>query len=1728
MRKKTGKRMAVFLAAAMAFQTGFSTWATPAATHLLAAEGTESTAISGGTGQVDVSVTGILPLKAQKDFTVKLAGAQGSKEQNLSLAEGVLGTGSVRFEDVWPGTYELTLTAPGFATFSQEISVGAQGCAVKLTTGFLGGINYAQGAAHPGVLLLGDVDGDGLISDADGKRLVDAIERGRETASAMDLNGDGIVDLVDLEYFSKSYGETRDTAASIEIFVPASVIEVNKGATTQVTGDPKGVLTGDSAVSLKPLNGEISAENPVSLEFDFGDTTSAVQTDGILIETAGNNPIKNAEISVLYTDSDGSEKEKSIPVDAGISYLLTDSEVRTERDGSGNIRIHLGSQIAVKKVTLTITGMQKDGSLAKISKVEFVNGMENRIQEPKMDIPQNLSAVAGSEEVSLTWEPCVNITGYEVSVKPVNGEGPEETFFTTVNTFDAGGLKNYTEYEFCVQSVNGTWRSGYCPSVFATPKPSRRPDKPDGVSAVGNYQSISVSWKKMKDTVTYNLYYKESTAGSYQVVRGLENNSYTIQGLKDLTQYTIYVTGVNEFGESAPSLTASAKTTDLQAPVIPRYHLINMGGTGEKGAHIISAQRRAACTMVGSPLDTDTTSAWGTVDNNVASYYQTAGWDEGGFNPMGGGVGLTYEFDRAYKMDTIAMFCYAGYDFFYTHVRYWDADNVAHDVGVSVQTRQDAEGRSYRLLKLSSPVTAKKIQIGLGRYLADGGTIRVGEVYFYHYDSLMEEIMALYTDDLHTVLRPDVTKATVAALRARINEIDEISGEYNPDREVLERELKTAEDILNDVSLNSPVMVHSGITMNDKGRGFTGLNAWQPLGVTAGAGDKVTVYVGHSSKKTGEAAALRLVATQYHAESGGVVAGTVNLKVGANVVVIPRSGSLAEQESGGALYIEYTGNNAEDRYAVRVSGGVAVPKLDLYQVTDAAERLARVKTYVNELTAYVGAMEKNHAAFHKASDNALLNAHAYDATNCVLGASDVLLDTMMFSLPASQILAGAGDGTVEEKAGRMLASFDAMDDMMYLFYQHKGLNAGAPDELDQIPKGHLNIRYQRMFAGAFMYAGGNHIGIEWGSAPGMVTATPVVADEQGMYQSGRYFGWGIAHEIGHNINQGAYAVAEITNNYFAVLAQAKDNNTSVRFSYDNVFKKVTSNTKGKANNVFTQLAMYWQLHLAYDKGFNFKTYADYNEQLANLFFARVDTYARTPGKAPMAKENGVALTLSGDKDQILMRLSCAAAEKNLLEFFKRWGMVPDADTVAYASQFEEETRAIYYANDDARVYAAQGGGSMMGAAGTFAAVGDATTCAVDTNTASTAGTANKVNFVLAAQGIPQEDVLGFEITRCMISGGQTEKQAVGFATGNTFTDTITSINNRMVWYEIAVIDKYLNRSAAKVLEPMKIQHDGSLDKTFFTVSTSGLTVEGETEDISGSTSGDVILDADQGEEGDAVKAMSRERLIDHDTQTVYTASAAANAEILLEFNKLISVTGFKLTAGTKVPAGDYVISLFVDGAWKEVAKGSFTGETIQTIYFANSDGGYVATFAATALKLQLVGAGDISIAELDVLGVTGDNVDFRSTQEGTPAIGKLAEPYRFGTGEQDVITGGAIVFTGTYKGSPDYNVVKLYDQDGNLVVGTSEDGTGTAHQIILADVPATGNIQDVWDGTWIYWIEPTENLDLTKLTQVRVELYRVNNALTNEGERLVSDSLFVEVPKDLPEITLSGGAGQQP
>nr|MDE7192499.1 fibronectin type III domain-containing protein [Oscillospiraceae bacterium] len=1261
------------------------------------------TQVGVGTGQVNVIISPALYLQSSVDFTAELTG-NGSQTLTLDTDKD----GEVCFTDLSAGDYTLKVSADGFADYVQSVSVEHQAVTVRLMTDFAEGIDYENGS-HPGTLLIGDVNNDGVIDGNDKQQLTDAVDSGT-IGGVTDLNGDGSIDLADLEYLAKGY-ETDGTFATSELIIPSSVIIPSAGEGTVAEGELQDLLVRDGAVRLSVSGGgNISDQNPVALQFDITKQNEAALADGIVIKTSEENPVAKAEVNIDYIDGNGTEDTLTVPIEEGVHHLLKSEEVTADMDQYGNIRINLGSKIAVKRVTFIIYGMTKDSSLAEISYVEFVNGMESRIPEPSADIPENLEAKSGDKSFVLTWDRCVNITGYEVMI--TQGEISEIKRVTgcslSVSSLNNKKLVNGNDYTVKVRSVNGSWKSGWSGEITVTPKASSKPDRPDGLTAAGAYRSIMLSWKAAEDAEWYNVYFKLRSEEEYHKIENVMGTSYTVTGLEDKTEYVAYVTAANEHGESAPSLTASAATTDLDPPVMPKYHLINTGEYGERGQHIISASQNYG-TMVGSAVEENERTAWGTVDHDPYSFYQRATWDDGGFNNLNR-HGLFYEFDEEYTIQTLALHesTPISPDLFYTKINYWDADGNLTSLGydqVSTVKKRDSEGRAYYLIRLPQKAQIKRIQIGLARYVASG-TIDVSEVYFYYYDTIVDDIAGLYEDDLHLVLRPDVTQETIDALRTRLNTPDAVSGELNPDIELLEKELENAEDILNCKNLGAPVYIHNTISTNDVGRGFRGLNAWQPIGVTAAAGDTVTVYVGHNTKTKGLKTNLQLVATEYHSESGAMSKTVADLKVGSNVIDIPKLWSI-DEESGGALYIQYTGSNANDRYAVRVSGGVKVPVLDLYGIETESEKLELAENYVKELEEYVGQMEQLHAQHHANSSNASVNKYEYNARNCILGASDILLDNMLLSMPAAQILAGAGQGTAADKAEQIVKSAQAMEDMLYLFYQHKGLNDNAENEIDRLPKQHLNIRYQRMFSKAFMYAAGNHIGIEWNECSGMVSASPLVYDEDGKYVSGHYFGWGIAHEIGHCINQSAYEVAEITNNYFAQLAQAKDTNVGMRFTYKNIYDKVTSGTTGQSSNIATQLGMYWQLHLAYDMSYNYKTFDDHSEQLESLFYARVDSYARTPSLAPAP--GGIPLVLGGGTDQCLMRLACAAAEKDILEFFERWGKTPDSTTVEYASQFEKEERAIYYTDDNSRVYRIENpDGGYLGTNGDAAAVGAGT------------------------------------------------------------------------------------------------------------------------------------------------------------------------------------------------------------------------------------------------------------------------------------------------------------------------------------------------------------------------------------------------------------------------------------
>ena len=1763
-----------------------------------------------GLGELDIQLDMTLP--SQKiAFDVKLISEDGtsfnsdlyeSSEEEQKRKDAKL---FYTFKNLEVGKYTLEIKHQGYVSYvRKDIEIKADTISkISLTNGYSELLKDRQIE----LIAVGDVNADGKVDETDENEIIEAIDT-ESRDSKYDLNGDTKVDIIDLSYVainkfkSLSESDILETVDTSKASIEFKEEDIQSGKIEDI------LQNNDKYVTLKPQDStkDISSGNPVEISISL-DENIKTETKEITIKPSSNPENNIEEGTITIETEDGGVIEATLSKSSKINYSpvaydiskITKAVAKVESDGT--ISVDLDSKVAVKRITIKVTAT-KSNKFADIAKVEFLNGYKDRIPAPTLDIPKILGYEANGENFTVAWESMQNVTGYQVRITAEtkkNGLQTQEYSVDgnsiTISDF-FGEVKDNIPctYDVAVQSVNGDWKSGYGEVTQVLVKEVTNPAPPDNVTVKGGVRELQISWKKMNATNSYKVFYRKYEDGDYiEATKDIELKvpSYTITNLEDNQKYQVYVIGVNSIGESDKSNIAVGETTNIEPAIMPAYRLINTPTEdGKLTSNIKSVVVKPwdKAFMVDSPLDVDESgnpikvgtgrSAIGVVDNDYDSYLQVNDWDFGGYLEYSNynTKGIEVTFNEKHKMNYIAFAQIENLgDFVDANV--WYRDNEGKTVGPIVASqvvkKTGENGRQYTVIKLAEPIESDRVQVAVGRRYAYIGKITIAEMRFYEYDSIEDDINNLYADQLHTTIKDTVTEQTFKDLQTRLDTKDEASGEFHPEKDSLQKELDLAKLIFDTENLKDVVKIDTTVTKaKDSHITFrSGLNAWQPLGIVAHSNEVIKVFVGNPSKKNGDSTNLNLILTQYYPEAANwhqVV--RTGLKVGLNEITLPRIDSL-DKESGGSLYIEYTGNNPADQYGVRVVGGDYIPVLDLSKIdrTDETARKQAVTDYVQKLTDVVPNLEKSHNEKHKNSSAKELNFE-YNEQNCLLGATEIVLDQMMYSVSSKQILAGLGEGTVDEKADRLYNSLVAMEDMIDLFYQHKGLNKDTSSNTkNNYPSSRLNIRYHQMFAGAAMYAGGLHIGIDWGDVPTLSKGNPIKIEKtsenekNGKWESGNYFGWGISHEIGHIINESAYVHGEVTNNYFSVLSQAKDTNDSVRFDYREVYKKVMSGKTGKAQNVFTQLGLYWQLHLAYDKGgYNFKTFNTYDEQQANLIFARMDSYARDTSSAPKAEgDKGIALTLTDSKDDNLIRLACAAAKKNLLTFFTKWGMEPNEETIAYANQWEEETRAIYFVNDEARAYELAGKPRMP--------EGTKVSATREIVTDSNKNNTNQVKLTITNTLAQNDAMLGYEIVRCYMDNDEEKTTPVAFVTLEdrqdgivtykdgvlTYKDTIETVNNRVFTYKVTGYDKYLNKTEQFVLEPIKVEHDGTIGgKADWTVTTN--IVSENDEDVMDKDSKE--LETTDGPV--TVKAASE--LIDNDYSKDYKGKAEkGDAEILIELDETKKLVGFKYASAEGKVLENYTVEVSKDGKeWttvktvttpavksilNKIFKFNKMSNNTQTVYFGEGD--KLEIYDTTYVKFTIKDS-NISIAEIDLIGQTGDNVDFVKTEDGIySGYGILQNDVTLGVSDEDgkpvQIPQGSIVFTGTYKGNPAYNALKLWFNDNKenkdvLLAGSA--------QVFYADpVPEGAELTEVNDGIWIYYVKETifvdengEEVDnpedgkevanefYNKLKaeidgkSVRAELYRVNDAHTLEGERITSDSYRIPVSSTLPEITL--------
>ena len=1329
--------------------------------------------------------------------------------------------------------------------------------------------------------------------------------------------------------------------------------------------------------------------------------------------------------------------------------------------------------------------------------------------------------------------------------------------------------------------------------------PETAPEGPEGITIKSKYKSLVVSWKSHKKAKDYDLYYRKVGTGAWLKANDPDNSykdsddsnnipdgvanlkpeektdndeliratTYTIKGLEDEATYEIKMTATNHHGTGGLSQTYVGTTAKLKPPVTTSYKLINTSnGVNETTQHISSVEYKT-----GTATDEDAI-----VDNDYTTVWEYMDWDYGNSGPV-------VTFDKEYTIGSLKAIRRLDVDelTYKTNIQFYNEDTQKWESVGSKFTESDS-GKVINIT-LDKPVTTKKIRIGISVYpnVSWGNyrrAVSISEVKFYEYDSLEDDVASLFKDSLMLELNDGVTQEKIDELVKRANTIDPVNMVYHPNQTQILSDLQRAQDLLNDINLNDKIITLDPGIRND-GKTIGQSNSSQALGVAVKPGDKVNIYIGSKRKDT----KFTLKITQHYGESGTAVQTySQKLSVGKNEITIPESAFTMDYEKGGNLYLEFASGYADGQVVqVRVSGGTEIPHLNLNNIIsdESKESQAKeaIRTYIRQLKTYVGTLPDRYPDKVSAQDK-IDNIYEYDSETSILNTTDIEGDRITLSLAADQVLKGiqSGASTEDEQVDRLYNTLLAWEQLMQISYSQQGLiekaidfdgdgkiGTNALEELggkseqtffneNKAPLNRINIKYQRMFTGAFMYASSHHVGVGYSSIAGLMQGVPFEFDASGNLvnkDEANLFGWGVSHEIGHVHDINGLTYAEITNNILALITQTFDDEDQSRLegSYDKVYNKVTSGSVGLASGS-TRLAMFWQLHLAYDETNTYKMIdvnSD-NDITNDTFYAKLYRVTREKGIAP--SEAGYDRTA-----QTFIIRSSDAVGKDLREFFKKWGIEASPKTNEYlnSKNYPKEDKAIYYLNDNAKriILNAKNNNNES-----------SLVMANDTKVKASFGVDKDGKQItnktyLNEKEVPlklsvskdSDKILGYEIIKVESTSEGIKEEVCGFVERNTngditeYTDVIDAVNNRTFGYKVRAYDYDLNVTEVTEIGTVKVSHDGSLAKSDWTFDTN-------------TRSADDVADENTGH--GQVDNGSINNIKDNNKSTVYNAAkatdntgqtAGGDPYVTIEMSRSKSVVGLKYTPGnttstkkfslrnlfkrstevTYSPIENYEVYVSENGTnWTKAHSGKFDTTKENTIYFnekGNSDNSQLWSYNAKYVKLVAKGASTISIAELDILGPQGDNIEIgvdNNDQVYQNGVGILKSDYEYADGK--VIPAGSILVTGEYKGDPAYNIPLVINENG-------ENFALQAQAVLLANLPEDAELGEVAEGNWLYWITPEQQKLSGNIegTQIKAELYRYNKLDSNNspvGQRLVSDTFLVELPenlKDLPSIELN-------
>ena len=1257
---------------------------------------------------------GSLPLYQKADTTLSGCPAQ------VSVRAGYL---DLSVSGLPLGSYILELTGLGYRTVRQSVTLGSFSQHVTLGTG-------------DATFTLGDVNGDGWVNQLDRDAMSAVLgSTAPQDLRVYDLNGDGAIDIVDLSWLSR--GITAAGTAGVRDTVMLAPPVDSSASSRELE---------QAGVSVTGSLDDLFAQNGRSVGF------TASGEDNVSIPLSFSSPTEMEEVVITSPADDTGVRKGRLVVEAGDGTLyeipFDSAQPQSRAAGSNVISVPLGRRVAVKKITIVVEKTGKN-QYAVLETVEFLRDIvpENPVM-PNSEI-KGLAVTEGSEQVSLRWNALPNISGYQVEYWLRDSAGAQKkTLQVNVPSATVTGLINLKTYLFTVTPMDGAWMGKPSSPVAGTPQPARAPSAPDMVNVSALESSLVVSWKASENATYYKLYYTtQANAGpsAYQQYGSQTTGTrMTLHNLTNGTPCYIYIVAGNRVGESGPSRIATGTPTavDYERPAgIPTEGVLEY----DSFEKVWLTDRSNVANSYYTPEKPFQESNM--ADGDFSTHWTSQAWGEGSF-ARSKQVNCTFKTPQ----DLSGVIWVSRLDGTFSNnlrsytVTVWTEGEDLNGPGtvIAPSSGQTSNTRTwpavnnmgkFALLPFSPARNVKKIAVTVEQ--RDYLPVSLAELMFLSYNpshDLAERVADLFADASCTTLKPGVTLAQINGLRDRLNS-DE--GKYYMDVDILTDELRLAEELLN-AGRSSGVVLNRLCSLNGKNPYKQGGSVLQPLGAAAqaqadpshNAESKIVVYA--SGIPAGESVAL--YASQHNAEASAWSAKMGELQNGRNVLTVPKIGS-ENTPRGGSLYYTYGGTHGE-QIKLHVRMAVDIPALELsdWYALSETQRREKISAYLTELNAFS------------------------QGVDC-LNVTEIATPSVLLSLPAASVKSATVDS--------LYNSILAWEDVMHICLTTQGIDKtyGSSDmNLRQ------NIRCMQMFSGAFMYAAGNHIGIGTGSCAGMAAGKPIDNGNQ-------LFGWGIAHEIGHNMDK--LGKAEITNNIYALMVQTWDGAQNTGASrleasnkYPAIFTKTAQGYPGASNDVFVQLGMYWQLHLAYDGGANPNDFYNrfFKDWKAGTYFAGQTSY-----------DDRVALTAS------------AVANKDLTEFFTRWGMTLSDATKKKLETYEDETRAIWYLSDQSRRDRLNNTGT---ASGTF--------------TASVDPEKDKEVKITIDNSKLTGSIQGYEILR--------NGKSIAFTKEPVYTDVVGTANHRNYEYSVNAYDLLGNKIGETVSAgEVRIAYDDVVPEEQYTV-----------------------------------------------------------------------------------------------------------------------------------------------------------------------------------------------------------------------------------------------------------------------------------------------------------------------